>query len=77
MDQGGNMQDYVSSGEEDNIPEPTNGKPFNEEFAGFTDEELQTTCKVLATLHYRRGLLGKDHFNTLLTQGKLLFSPLR
>ena len=67
-----------SSDENDVVQMPvTNGKPFDEAFTGFTDEEFRAACKVVSTLNFRRELLGQKYFEPLLEQGRLLFAPLR
>jgi hypothetical protein len=69
-------EENSSSDEEMEAPEAEDGKPFNESFAGFTDDEFKIACKVISTLHYRRKLLSHTHFKPLLEKGKELFAPL-
>ena len=69
-------EENSSSDEEMEAPEAEDGKPFNEAFAGLTEDEFQVACKVISTLHYRRKLLSHTHFKPLLDKGKELFAPL-
>jgi hypothetical protein len=51
--------------------------PFEEDYAGFSQQELSTCIKVLNQLDKRRHYLSHPLFSELTNSGSTLFAPVR